>query len=600
MDSATPLLKSYELAVPDAPGADPSATLRWDALGYAIKGKKLIEGISGAVSAGELLGILGGSGSGKTTLLNTLSGRLSGGDIAGQVLFNDDLRNPATWPREYGFVEQGDEFHMNLTVGETVDYTTTLKVRGSAAKKAERANEVLQQLGLLPSRDTLVRNISTGERKRLSVALELLSSPRVLFCDEITTGLDSFTALQTMEYMRSITARSRTISIVTIHQPRENILGLFDKIIVLSCGRVVFFGAASDATMYFAKRGFEMKGSLMNPSDYWLDISTPDYRTPAQLEESRARIANLQKEWTSAAGAGVKAASDDDGTLRVEYAPTGPHESTYSHSLFVEFAELVKLNWRLVVRNTSLHIARVAVLVVTCLLLSLAFWRIEKSTLDGVLSFLGFLISYETACVYSFLADPVVVFLENRKVFKRERAARMYRSSTLFVAASAVYAPYYAFFAAIELVIFYGTVSFDNLGITMLSQVVLCILFTNVGLALGAVAPNHVICRSLTAVLTIACQIFCGYFASVNKLLPWIKAIVPSQYALCMWGQAAFSEFPPKISLETTSASVNPDMCILPDFWKNMAIQCGFVGASIILGVVFVHFGTTGTKHKLS
>lgn len=130
----------------------------------------------------------------------------------------------------------------NLTVTEMLTYTALLRLPRhlSRADKLQRAKEVLEQLGLNDCRHTRIgsegrRGISGGERKRTSIAIELITNPRMLFLDEPSSGLDSYTAAHVLQTIKQLTAFGRTV-ICSIHQPRDKIFRLFDKMLLLAKG----------------------------------------------------------------------------------------------------------------------------------------------------------------------------------------------------------------------------------------------------------------------------------------------------------------------------------------------------------------------------
>jgi ABC-type multidrug transport system ATPase subunit len=137
----------------------------------------------------------------------------------------------------------------------------------------------------------IVRGISGGERKRLNIATELVTDPSLIFLDEPTTGLDSFAAQSTMQMLLNLAKNSRTV-VATIHQPRSSIFGLFDMLFLISEGRSMYFGAASEAVPYFATLGYRCPQTF-NPADFFIDLFSVDQRLPVLEKESRGRIAAI-------------------------------------------------------------------------------------------------------------------------------------------------------------------------------------------------------------------------------------------------------------------------------------------------------------------
>ena len=204
---------------------------------------------------------MGGSGAGKSTLLNTLAGRIpSTTSLEGEITLNGAARDELRWKLQCAYVEQDDILFTSLTVYETLLYSARLRLPSSMSKqeKINRVNKVISQLGLEGCRNTrigneLERGISGGERKRVSIGIELVTDPQILFLDEPTSGLDAFNAFNAMDTLKKLAKTENKIILVTIHQPRTDILELFDKIILLSMGKSVWFGPTSDCIDHFQK-----------------------------------------------------------------------------------------------------------------------------------------------------------------------------------------------------------------------------------------------------------------------------------------------------------------------------------------------------------
>ena len=161
-------------------------------------------------------------------------------------------------------------------------------------------SDVIDELGLGKTRDTIIgdekqRGISGGERKRANIAAQLISDPAVLFLDEPTSGLDSFQALAVMDSMKSVAANGRLV-ITVIHQPRSSIFDMFDKLLLLSEGHAVYLGSAGGACPHFASLG-HVCPAFFNPADFFLDILSPDLRSPEREQLTMNRINSFAVAW---------------------------------------------------------------------------------------------------------------------------------------------------------------------------------------------------------------------------------------------------------------------------------------------------------------
>ncbi|KAG6519629.1 hypothetical protein ZIOFF_023126 [Zingiber officinale] len=244
--------------------------------------KKLIRDLSGYAVPGRILGIMGPSGSGKSTLLDSLAGRLGNNVVLhGSVLLNGKKRR-----LDYGavaYVTQENVFLGTLTVRETIAYSAHLRLPGHMrkAKVAEVVEATIHEMGLQECADRTIgnwhlRGISGGEKKRLSIALEILTRPRLLFLDEPTTGLDSAAAFFVMQTLKQMAVDGNKAIISSIHQPSSEVFGLLDDLCLLSSGETVFFGDSKLATQFFADVGFPCP-TRRNPSDHFLRCINSDF-----------------------------------------------------------------------------------------------------------------------------------------------------------------------------------------------------------------------------------------------------------------------------------------------------------------------------------
>ncbi|KAJ3322424.1 hypothetical protein HDU76_013893 [Blyttiomyces sp. JEL0837] len=266
------------------------------------KGRRILREVSLCVPAGQLLAIMGGSGSGKTTLLNALAGRAGKVTIEGDILYNG---NPSQAYIERGavaYVQQFDYLLPCLTVRETLRYAARLRLPREMSKREKYilVESAIVELGLKECADTMIgdewrKGISGGERRRVSVAVQLLINPSVIFMDEPTTGLDAWTSHSLIKTLSHLCRNGRTI-IISIHQPRSSTFSLFHSVALLSKGDVVYCGPAQDATNYFAGIGHPIPDQ-MNPAEFLIDITSVDNRDQETEARGRARLNGLIEAW---------------------------------------------------------------------------------------------------------------------------------------------------------------------------------------------------------------------------------------------------------------------------------------------------------------
>ena len=217
---------------------------------------KLLDDVGLTIQPNEFVGLLGPSGAGKSTLMDSLNGMRPA--TSGYVLINnlDLYRHLDSLKQSIGYVPQDDIIHRELTVYRTLYYVARLRLsRDVSTKEIDQIiNEVMDVTGLSERRDVPVAQLSGGQRKRVSIAVELITKPSVIFLDEPTSGLDPATEEKIMKLFRQIAESGRTV-ILTTHA-MENVK-LFDKIVVLMRGKLVFYGSPQEALAHVKAESFK-------------------------------------------------------------------------------------------------------------------------------------------------------------------------------------------------------------------------------------------------------------------------------------------------------------------------------------------------------
>lgn len=217
---------------------------------------KLLDNVSLSIQPNEFVGLLGPSGAGKSTFMDALNGMrpASGGSV---LINNLDLyQHLDSLKQSIGYVPQDDIIHRELTVYRTLYYVAKLRLSGDVSKKEinQIIDEVMDVTGLSERRDVPINQLSGGQRKRVSIAVELITKPSVIFLDEPTSGLDPATEEKIMVLFRQIAESGRTV-ILTTHA-MENVK-LFDKIVLLMRGKLVFYGRPDEALKHVGASSFK-------------------------------------------------------------------------------------------------------------------------------------------------------------------------------------------------------------------------------------------------------------------------------------------------------------------------------------------------------
>ncbi|OWM63621.1 hypothetical protein CDL15_Pgr008164 [Punica granatum] len=276
-----------------------SVFISWEDLWVKVPDKKsksrsILRGLTGYAKPGQVLAIMGPSGSGKSTLLDALAGRLdSKARQTGQILVNGRKQ-----PLAYGtsaYVTQEDVLTWTLTVREAVYCSAELQLPDSIplSEKRERAEATIKEMGLHDAMDTRIggwgtKGLSNGQKRRVSICMEILTRPRLLLLDEPTSGLDSAASYYVMKRIVDLAKHNNMVVIASVHQPNSDVFGLFEDLCLLSLGSMVYFGPSSEAREggdplekgnqagFYTQCGIIMRRSFVNmcrdPGYYWLSL----------------------------------------------------------------------------------------------------------------------------------------------------------------------------------------------------------------------------------------------------------------------------------------------------------------------------------------
>ncbi|CAO3587711.1 unnamed protein product [Absidia cylindrospora] len=267
--------------------------LTFENICYNIGGERVLSDVTGYTDPGQLLAVMGPSGAGKSTLLDILARKHKRGVTSGLVLVNGKLPDRKQFKRMTGYVDQDDTLMGVLTVRETLMFAAMLRLpRNMPLRyKQRRVQDVMKELGIDGIADHVIgipgqqRGISGGEKRRVSIGKALVTSPQLLFLDEPTSGLDAYNASMVMSCLKRLCRQGSRTIIVTIHQPRSNIFKLFDSLMLLASGKLVYFGPANTTSHYFSSLGYSVPSDY-NIADYLIDLTM---KRPDDMDDQRLR-----------------------------------------------------------------------------------------------------------------------------------------------------------------------------------------------------------------------------------------------------------------------------------------------------------------------
>lgn len=509
--------------------------------------RSILNNITGMVSPGEILAVLGPSGSGKSTLLNALGGRLHGHNLTGSVLANGrKLTKPVL--KRTGFVTQDDVLYPHLTVKETLVFCSFLRLPNTLSKpeKISIAKSVILELGLDKCENTIIgnsfiRGVSGGERKRVSIAHEMLINPSLLVLDEPTSGLDSTAAHRLLSTLKSLAAKGKTV-VTSVHQPSSRVYQMFDKVLVLSEGRSIYFGKGNDAMNYFESVGFS-PSFPMNPADFLLDLANGLCQLEGTTETDKPNVKQvLVSSYNNLLAPRVKAICMEATNLmptETKIQSTGATKnrnrngcstciSTWLNQLSILMQRSLKER-----KHETLNSLRVFQVLAASLLAGCMWWHSNYHDVQDRLGLL-FVISIFWGVFPSF--NAVFVFPQERAIFMKERASGMYTLSSYFMAHIVGDLPMELILPTMFIAITYWMTGLKaQVGAFVLTVLVLLgyvLVSQGLGLAFGAIIMDAKRASTIVTVTMLAFVLTGGYYVhKVPSCLAWIKYLSTTFYS---------------------------------------------------------------------
>ncbi|XP_042036050.1 ABC transporter G family member 32-like isoform X2 [Salvia splendens] len=492
---------------------------------------QLLVNVTGAFRPGVLTALVGVSGAGKTTLMDVLAGRKTGGHIEGRVYISGYPKNQKTFARISGYCEQNDVHSPCLTVRESLVYSAWLRLSSQCDFATQRAfvDEVMELVELTQLRGALVGvpgvdGLSVEQRKRLTIAVELVANPSIVFMDEPTSGLDARSAAIVMRAVRNIVDTGRTI-VCTIHQPSIDIFESFDELLLMKRGgRLIYAGPLGEKSIkliehFEAIPGVKKIRPGYNPAAWILEVTSPAeenrlgldfaelYRQSDLYKQNKILVESLSK--------------PDKDTTELNFP------SKYSLSYFGQFlACLWKQNlsyWR----NPQYTAVRFFYTVIISLMFGTICWKFgsKRETQQDISNAMG---SMYAAVLFIGITNATsvqpVVYVE-RFVSYRERAAGMYSALPFALAQVAVEFPYVCVQSLIYSSIFYLMASFEWNMWKFLWYIFFMyftlLYFTFFGMMTISITPNQNAAAIVAAPFYMMWNLFSGFMVPYMRIPIW-------------------------------------------------------------------------------
>lgn len=450
-------------------------------------------------------------GGGKTTLVSTLSLRLDPNymDIQGEFRLNGREYSRSVLKAMSAYVMQDDLMHAELTVEETLTYSAELRMNKdtTSTERKIRVEEVMELMGITHCRDVIIgdsrrKGISGGERKRVSVGIEILSRPKLVFLDEPTSSLDSSTAYSVCLALKNLSDSGECTVVCTIHQPQPKIFNLFDNLILMRKGQIVYQGQILKLTKFLEEISHPCPHDE-NMADHLLNIAAPSREDVEALQENANRHIPVNLNL---------------GLEKPFYTNEG------ARSWRNEFVVLFRRSFHQYLRRYDIIAFNFFASLTIAFFIGFGFWY--EAGLDGGQQMVKtlrpslFFAVVNQGVVGSFQA--VTSFPAERAITLRERAAGTYQVSSYFMAKTAVDVITLSWPPVLVTIIVYFAIGYqataEKFFIFLLFLILDCLAATS--LATLVVCTCVSIERS-TVVLTFlfeASRLFGGYYTSPKQL----------------------------------------------------------------------------------
>ncbi|PNT75620.1 ABC transporter G family member 36 isoform X4 [Brachypodium distachyon] len=509
-----------------------SVEIPWEMKAQVLEDKlELLRGVSGYFRPGVLTTLMGISGAGKTTLMDVLAGRKTSGYVKGNISLSGYPKKQETFARILGYCEQNDIHSPHVTVYESLLFSAWLRLAEDVDSNIRKMfiEEVMALVELSPMRNALVglpgvNGLSTEQRKRLTISVELVANPSIIFMDEPTSGLDARAAAIVMRTIRNTVDTGRTV-VCTIHQPSIDVFEAFDELFLLKKGgEEIYVGPlgrhSSELIKYFeAIEGVSKITDGYNPATWMLEVTTVSqeqilgidfsdiYKKSELYLRNKALIHGLS---TPPAGSGAL------------YFPTKHSRSFFTQCLACLWKQNLSY-WR----NPQYNAVRFFSTSIIALLFGTIFWGLgtKREKPQDLFNAMGSI--YATVLTIGVLnsasVQPVVAV--ERTTFYREKAAGMYSAFPYAFGQVVIEIPYTLVQSGIYAVIAYPMIGFEwtvpKFFWYLFFIYFTLLYFTFYGMMAVGVTENHTIASIVSSSCYAVWNLFSGFVIPRTKIPIW-------------------------------------------------------------------------------
>lgn len=568
--------------------------------GFRKPRKPILKSVSGHFKSGELTAIMGPSGAGKSSLLNLLTGfRNTNNSGSIDYTTSEGKQRYNVYRKAACYIQQDDQLHALFTTMESMKMAADLKLGNSLSTKAKEMliDDILETLDLMKTKETRCDRLSGGQKKRLSIALELIDNPPVMFLDEPTTGLDSLSTLQCISMLQNLARGGRTI-VCTIHQPSAAIYEMFDHIYLLAEGLCMFQGSPRNTIPYLSALGLHCP-KYHNPADYMIEVVSKEYGDfNAQLSK----------------------ANDSHRSWRCSVAEKSPIFETSGRRTNDERKVTVLI-------NPPTEYARFWVLLRRCLIQLYRDWTVTHLKLvlhflvgvllglfyvdagsDGAktINNIGFCLVTVIYLCYTSMMPAVLRFPSELPVLKKEKFNNWYQLRTYYVAFLVANLPVQMLFAIVYTSVSYFMSSqpldWTRFAMFLGTTILTTFIAESLGLVIGTTV-NPINGTFLGAIATCIMFIFCGFFAlfrDMSNFMYYVSYFSYLRYSMDALVQSIYGYGREKLPCEQEYCHYRMPSVILEEFMMNDDRFWIDIGILAVNFVVLRLIGYCTLKRKLS
>ncbi|KAJ0976465.1 hypothetical protein J5N97_018430 [Dioscorea zingiberensis] len=492
-------------------------TLELREQGYTRNKLQLLNNITGAFHPGILSALMGVSGAGKTTLLDVLSGRKTTGTFTGDIRIGGYPKAQETFARISGYCEQTDIHSPQITVEESVIYSAWLRLPQEIDSKTRTAfvNEVLQTIELDGIKDELVgipgeNGLSTEQRKRLTIAVELVSNPSIIFMDEPTSGLDARAAAVVMRAVKNVAETGRTV-VCTIHQPSIDIFEAFDEGI----------------------HGVPKISNNYNPATWMLEVTSMSIEK--QLGVDFAQIYSESALCKDNEELVKQLSNPPPGSTDLRFATRFPR------NYWEQFKACLWKQHLSYWRSPSYNLVRITFVFFSALILAVLFWKHgrELNNQQDLFNMLGSIYMSVILTGVNSCTSVIPFIITERTVLYREKFAGMYSTMAYSLSQVFIEIPYAIMLALLFTVITYPTIGYfwSTYKFIWFFYTIFCAILSYVylGMLLVSLTPNFQLASILSSFFFQNLNLFSGFLIpgpGIPKWWIWAYYIMPTSWIL--------------------------------------------------------------------